>query len=252
MGPARIKWVVNGSSVPRQPRKRNGFGSRAPADDPERGDPPLDEPPQVESLVGRAVGGDAVALTMLLTQSRGGLCGYLGGRIPADLRGSIDADDVAQEAHVEVFRHIRAFEPRGPDSFHRWVKTIALRKLRDAIKARRAACRGGGRAAVGGGVAAHLEDSMVAFLDLLAGPDRTPSRSAARHEVVYAMQQAMTELPEDYRQAVWLVYIEGQPVAAAAERMGRTERAVHNLCYKAKDRLRDILGSRSRFFSSSG
>lgn len=92
---------------------------------------------------------------------------------------------------------------------------------------------------------------MVGLLDLLGGPDHTPSRSVARHEAVAAIQSAIDGLPEDYRRAVWLVYIEGHPVAASALAMGRTERAVHNLCYKAKDRLRELLGSQSRFFSGS-
>lgn len=209
----------------------------------------MDEPFPDEAFVNRAIAGDEVALTVLLTRSRAGLCGHLASRVPADLRGTIDADDVTQEAHVEVFRHIGSFEFRGPDSFFRWVKAIALRKLRDAIKARRAARRGGGRRVIEDVASPTAEDSMVAFLDLLAGPNRTPSRSAARHEVVAAMQDALTELPDDYRRAVWLVYIEGCSVAVAAAEMGRTERAIHNLCYKAKDRLREILGSRSRFWS---
>lgn len=208
------------------------------------------EDTQQPEMLKRAISGDVVALTVLLTESRAGVCAYLAHRIPADLKGTIDADDIVQEAHVEVFRHINSFEFRGPGSFDRWVKTIAIRKLRDAIKMRRADRRGGGNFAVSP-FPRHIEDSMVAILDLIALPGQTPSRSAARHEAVAAVQSALSELPEDYRQAVWMVYIEGRSVAAAAEQMGRTERAIHNLCYKAKDRLRECLGSRSRFLSSS-
>lgn len=210
----------------------------------------IEESPQA-GLIARAVAGDRVALTLLLTETRSGLCGYLASRIPADLKGTLDADDIAQEAHVEVFRHIGDFENRGPGAFERWLRTIALRKLRDAIKMRRADRRGGGRVAVSP-FPRHVEDSIVALLDLVAVPGQTPSRSAARHEAVAAVQSALSELPEDYRQAVWMVYIEGRSVASAAEHMGRTERAIHNLCYKAKDRLREHLGSDARFFSSSG
>ncbi len=211
----------------------------------------MDEPDRLEGLVRRAIGGDEVALTILLTESRNRLCGYLSGKIPRELGGRIDADDITQEAHVEVFRHVRSFEPRGAESFDRWVRTNALRKLRDAIKARRADRRGGGRLPVGA-LSANVEDSMIGLLDLLAGPDHTPSRSVARHEAVAAVHAALDGLTAEYREAVWLVYIEGRPVAAAAEQMGRTERAVHNLCYKAKHRLRELLGSDSRFLSSSG
>ena len=37
--------------------------------------------------------------------------------------------------------------------------------------------------------------------------------------------------------------IEGTSVGAAAQRMGRSERAIHNLCYKARKRLRDLLST---------
>lgn len=203
------------------------------------------------SMIRRAVGGDIVALTVVLTESRAKLLDYLQRRIPPDLKGTVDADDLAQEAHVEVFRHIGDFELRGPDSLDRWVATIALRKLRDAIKMRRADRRGGGKMALSP-FPRHVEDSMVALLDVLAVTTRTPSQSAVRHEVVAAVQDALAELPEDYRQAIWMVHIEGRSAAAAAEQMGRTERAIHNLCYKAKARLRERLGSDSRFMSSSG
>lgn len=211
---------------------------------------PMDESDRTMSLVTRAVAGDEAALTLLLAESAPGLRAYLSGRIPAALRGTIDADDITQDAQVEVFRHIRSFEPRGPGSFDRWVRTIALRELRDVIRARRAARRGGERVAVRAPTT-EQEDSMVGLLDVLSGPGASPSRSVARHEAVAAVQAAIEGLPEDYRQAVWLVYIEGQPVSAAAAAMGRTERAIHNLCYKAKDRMRHLLGSQSRFLSGS-
>jgi len=206
---------------------------------------------QYEQRVRRAIGGDAVALTALLTETRRPLCERIARRIPADLRESIDGDDVAQEAHVEVFRHISEFELRGDGSFERWVATIALRKLRDAVRARRADRRGGGARQIRA-VAGNVDDSMIALLDVLAGPDRTPSRSVARHEAVAAIKAALDALPADYRDAIWLVNIEGRPVAEAATAMGRTERAIHNLCYKAKDRMRELLGSGSKFLSSSG
>jgi RNA polymerase sigma factor (sigma-70 family) len=97
-----------------------------------------------------------------------------------------------------------------------------------------------------------LESSVVMLLDLMAASGRTPSRTIARREAHQAVEAALKVLPEDYREVVRLVYLEGLAVAQAAERMGRTERAIHNLCYKAKRRLREMLGSGSRYLSSSG
>lgn len=98
----------------------------------------------------------------------------------------------------------------------------------------------------------RCEDSVITLLELMAGPEKTPSRIATRQEAIQAVQAALAHLPQDYRKAVQLVYIEGRSVADAAAEMGRTNRAIHNLCHKAKKHLQDLLGSASRYFSSSG
>ncbi len=197
----------------------------------------------------RAIAGDTVATTVLLAHVHARLADHLTRRIPRSLQSRIDAEDLLQETQVEVYKHVTRFEPRGEDSFYRWVATIALRRLRNAIKAHRTIKRGGGWGHVGGG---SFEESAIALLDWMAGPEKTPSHSAARHEAVGAVQAALDALPAHYREAIRLVYLEGRSVAEAAAVMHRTERAVHNLCHKAKIRLRELLGSSSRFLSRTG
>ncbi len=204
-----------------------------------------------DELVVKAVAGQATALKLLLIESRDLLCKDIAGRVPADLRGVLDVDDVVQEAHIEVFRRIAKFVPRGPNSFYRWVSAIALSRLRNAIKWQRAAKRGG-RWRAAEFRTRQVQDSTIALLDKLAGRDRTPSHYAARTEAVRAVQVAMADLPEQYRDALWLVHIEGRPVRAAAATLGRTERAVHGLCRRGMDLLRERLQSATRFLSFGG
>jgi RNA polymerase sigma-70 factor (ECF subfamily) len=201
-----------------------------------------------EALIRRAKAGDEIALTVLLTWHHQRLRERLARRIPADLRGMLDADDVLQEAEIAACRNFAGFEPSGPDAFYRWLGMIALQRLRNKIKAERAAKRGGGKVH-GQGV---NEESLVALLELMGGPEKSPSRKAARLEAIDAVQEALAQLPAAYRQAVQLVYLDGLSVAAAAAAMGRSERAVHNLCLKSKKYLGELLGSASRFLSSSG
>lgn len=199
-------------------------------------------------LVQRAAAGDTVALTLLLARSRGALSAHLTRRIPGDLRRVLDADDVIQEAHREVFLHIASFQPQGADAFYRWIATIALNILRNEVARARTTKRGGGRTLVNP-IPAGVQESIVAFLDLIEGSVATASRVAARFEGVQAVRSAIGHLPQDYQQAVELVYIQGLTVEAAAKRMNRSERAIHNLCFKAKAYLRELLGSQSRFLS---
>jgi RNA polymerase sigma-70 factor (ECF subfamily) len=211
----------------------------------------MDASPREAELVFRAVRGDHVAVTMLLTQSRQQLLRQVAGHIPADVRGLLDADDIVQQAHVDVFRKLSQFEDRGAGSFARWTATIALHRLRDAIRRQRADKRGGASSPVQARTA-QLEDSLITLLEWAEAPGNSPSRSVARREAVEAVQHALDELPPDYRRALWMVNIEGLSVVAAAQAMGRTERAIHNLCYKARKRLRELLGERERYLSHGG
>jgi RNA polymerase sigma-70 factor (ECF subfamily) len=199
-------------------------------------------------LIQQAVNGDGVALKLLLTDSHRCLCDRIARWIPTDLRRVVDAEDIAQDAHVEVFRRIRDFQPRRPHSFERWLTAIALSRLRNAIKKHRSLQRGGGCVQVGAAARAY-EDSAIALLDTLAGPGHTPSRSVARLEAAEAVQTALTGLPDHYEQAVWLVHIEGRSVRETAAQMGRTERAVHGLCRRGLKKLREHLLSETRFLS---
>jgi RNA polymerase sigma-70 factor (ECF subfamily) len=63
------------------------------------------------------------------------------------------------------------------------------------------------------------------------------------------VQIAIDGLKDEYRDVLRLRYFDGLSVAATAERMGRTEPAVHMLCHRAVAQLRDVLGSASRYFT---
>lgn len=209
----------------------------------------MDAEERTLDLVRQAVAGGAAALKLLLTESHARYCEYLARRIPPEYRTITSAEDILQETYVQVFTHIGGFQPTGPRSFDRWVMTIALRRLRNALKRERTIRRGGGRRAVA--IAGSVDDSMIGLLDLIASPVRSPSRTLARREAVEAMQAALSRLPDHYRKALWLVYIQGFTAADAADEMGNTERAVHGLCRRGLKMLREQMGSASAFLSSS-
>ncbi|MCG3125247.1 MAG: ECF RNA polymerase sigma-E factor [Phycisphaerae bacterium] len=201
-------------------------------------------------VVRRAVAGDAAALTILLTEAHGDLCRYVARRMPRDLATQLDAEDVVQMTCVEVFRHIGTFAADGPDAFGRWIRTIALRRLRNAIRERRTLKRGAERplAAIEPG----FGESAAALLEWMAVSERTPSRSVSGREAIERMQAALHTLPDDMRRAITLVYLEGRSAAEAAASLGCNEKAIYNHCHRGKEWLEELLGNRSQYFSSSG
>ena len=203
-----------------------------------------------EDRLEQAVGGNHAALTMLLMDLQPRLRSYIAAKVPARLQGRLDADDIVQETHIQVYRNITRFESRGEGSFDRWVSTIAVRKLRNALSKYRAQRRGGDNT-VASRLSNNGQSSACILLDLMAAPGRSPSGSAAGHEAVAAVQAGLEFLSEDQRRAVTLVYLEGWTVTAVAADLQRSEQAVYNLCHRAKERLHEVLQSGSRFLSSS-
>ncbi len=71
--------------------------------------------------------------------------------------------------------------------------------------------------------------SVADLVNLLSAGTHTPSRSVARHEAVGAIQNAIDQLPEEYRRAVQLRLLEGKSLEETAQLMNRGPRAVQGL-----------------------
>jgi RNA polymerase sigma-70 factor (ECF subfamily) len=199
-------------------------------------------------LTARAIAGETGALEELLLLHYDRLAARVTGKIPASMRGVISAEDVLQESFLEVINRINSFEARESDSFYRWLATIAEHRLIDLVRAHRAAKRGGGRSPLEGSPAGESR-SVVDLLSLLAVSERTPSRSVAGHEAVAAIRGALDQIKPDHRDALQMRYLEGLSVAATAERLGRTEAAIHMLCNRGLRALADVLGPDSKYLS---
>jgi RNA polymerase sigma-70 factor (ECF subfamily) len=202
------------------------------------------------TLVALATTGDRAAIQQLLMLYHDRLAAVIRPKIPADLRGTLSAEDVCQEAYVAVFRQMTSFHPHDERAFQRWLHTIADRKLVDVIRRQRARKRGGGKAALTSGD--DQVSSVVELLDVVAVHERTPSRSAAHRELVLTVQGALEKLKDEHRDALRLHYIQALTVAETAERMGRTEGAVLMLCNRGLRRLGEVIGDPTRFFSRKG
>lgn len=203
--------------------------------------------PDAGELVRRAVGGDRPALETLLEILRAPLAARIQARIPADLQALITADDILQEAFVDVFSSVGTFEARGERAFEAWVGRIAENRLLDAIKAQRAAKRGRDRMI--NPQTGTDDDALIDLLNAAAGSERTPSRALASAEAVAAIRTALAAVKDEYREALQLRYIEGRAMADVAAAMGKTEPAVQKLCRRGLDALRDALGNSARFFT---
>lgn len=201
-----------------------------------------------QELIAKATSGDPLALERLLLIHYTGLSRRVAARLPTSLQGVVSVEDVLQETFIQVFRGIGNFRPRSDRSFSAWLKRVAENRLRDSVKALRRKKRGGGFRQVH--VAADEHGSSVADLaEILSAGSHTPSRSIARREGIQAVQVAMAALPQHYRQAIRLRYLEGRSLNQVAEAMQRSPGAVRGLIDRAKEKMRAALGRSSLYLN---
>lgn len=198
-------------------------------------------------LVERAIAGEPLALDRLLLDSYGKLLARVEEKLPRELKSVVAAEDVIQDVFATAFRSIGTFRPDGTDAFYRWLTAIADNRVIDVVRAQNAAKRGGGRASAG-----QEKSSIAALIDLVAADDRSPSRSAGGHEAAAAVQVALAGLKGEYREALSLRYLEGLSVEETAARLGKTEAAVHKLCSRGLQALRESMGEAGKYLSRPG
>jgi RNA polymerase sigma-70 factor (ECF subfamily) len=203
--------------------------------------------PEAE-LLSRAVAGDRGALERLLVGYQRRLLLRVQRKLPATLLGSITPEDVLQDVFVDVFRTITRFDDRGVGAFYRWLMRLTDNRLIDVVRAQHAAKRGGDWGRL---TAPDDSSSLVGLAELLYVNSRTPSRSAAGREVAPVIRAALGDLKPEYREALQLRFLESLTVPEIAVRMNRSETAVHKLCSRGLQRLREVLGDASRYLSDS-
>jgi RNA polymerase sigma factor (sigma-70 family) len=184
---------------------------------------------------------DPRIVQMLFLAERGRLLSYIRGHFPQSLAPLVEPDDVLNDTYYEAARRMDTFRTTDGTSTFRFLVTIARRRIAQLLRIKGRAKRGGRSKRVA------QTDSIVAEMAELAAHSRTPSRSAARHEFLAALRQSLDRLPEDLRTAASLHYVQGLRPGEVARSMNRTERAVHQLCYRAIQQIRRDLRSASLF-----
>src|SRR5437773_4250710 len=165
-------------------------------------------------LVRRCLRGDAAAIQDLVTRFQSdvfGLCHRL-------LDHRHDAEDVAQEVFLRVFRSLRRWDDQRP--LRPWVLGIAVNRCRTWI----------GKRGKGPELVDYLHEA----------PDRRPADDTA--ELHRELRAAVDDLRDDYRLVFVLFHEHGQSyeeIAGAVERpVGTVKTWLHRARLELLDRLR--------------
>jgi len=162
-------------------------------------------------------------------------------------KAKLEPEDIIQETYAAAWPKIPEAEFENLAAFVGWLKTIAKHKTID-LRRRLLA----GKNDIRREVCDHADrnSSYLNLMDRLPSPQSTPSRGAARHEALALLTGQIWRLPQDYRNVIQWRFIQSLTVAEVAERLGRSEAAVHMLCHRALKKLQELMGSPSRYLSS--
>ncbi len=172
---------------------------------------------------------------------------YLESRIPASLRPELTADDILQEVWLAAYRACEHFTGRGPDSFDRWLHTLAHARLIDAVRRARRLKRGANvrytRPVWNG------PTSFTGICAYIEGPQPSPSQQVHLVETAHRILIALESLAPRQRAAVELRFLHGCALREIAQRLETTESAAKGLLGRGLALLRTMLGSASRYFT---
>ncbi len=196
-----------------------------------------------QQIISHAKDGNVEALSVLLNRHRDRLHSWIAKIIPDSLLGDVDADDIFQETCFAAFRRIGSCTCTDSNSFWSWLATISRNCVIDRLRAEHAAKRGGGRIEQ----IKNSSGSTICLLEELAVYHRTPSQSAAKNELIVAIESALNKLQEDFRTALRLRYIDQLPATDVAMKMGRSEAAIYMLCMRGMKALQLEMKSATLF-----
>lgn len=176
-----------------------------------------DYPETDEDLIGLVARGDIRAFELLVTR-------YQKQALRAAQRFVFDrqeAEDLAQEAFLIVFRKAHKYEPKA--SFKTWFFTILLNLCRNAAKKKK-----------------HVYmDFDSPELEMTGSQD--PAGKFDRRQIQQVLAKAIRKLPENQRAAFILCHYENFSNSEAARSLGVSVKSVESLLVRAKRKLREEL-----------
>jgi len=167
-----------------------------------------------EALMERLRGGDAGAFGELIGRHLGAVAGFAYRMVG----NAAEADDIAQETFLRLWRNRAVWEPRA--QLRTWLFRVARNLCVDRFRRR---------------------EVVTDEFPELADERRSASGEVQQRQVERIVAGALAALPERQRAAIGLVYYEGLSNIEAADVLGVSVEAIESLLARARRNLRESL-----------
>lgn len=181
-----------------------------------------------QELVRRAQQGEKLAFDALVSKYQRKVY-----RIALRLMGDpADAEDVVQETFIKAYRALPQF--RGESAFYTWLYRIAINAARNALELR-------GRHFPQTGSATPEDDETFGPESYLSNAD-TPESLLSGKQLAQVINQAMEDLPADWRLALSLREIDGMTYEDIAKAMACPIGTVRSRIFRAREAIAEKIG----------
>jgi RNA polymerase sigma-70 factor (ECF subfamily) len=145
-------------------------------------------------------------------------------RLGAELRGKLESWDVLQDALLASLKNVQSFDQTKEGAFLNWLAKVVENRIRDQLDYFHAGKRNHRRERP---LAGPCSAGSSISLDI---PERsgvrTPSQVLMLSEDLARLEKAMDQLPEEARELIVAVKIEGRTYQQIAEASGKSPDAV--------------------------
>jgi len=181
-------------------------------------------------LMGLASAGDMAAFEQLVERHQRLVVGTVGRMLGTNS----DAEDIAQQVFVRVWKNVKRYEPRA--KFTTWLLKITRNLVFNELRRR----------------SRHPAVPLQSETDEEERPLKdenaiSPDTTLLQHELQQAVDAAIAQLPETQRMAVILRRYEELSYEEIAEALDQSVSAVKSLLFRARTELRESL---KRYLSS--
>jgi RNA polymerase sigma-70 factor (ECF subfamily) len=156
------------------------------------------------------------------------------------LQGKVDPADLVQETFLEAHRDFAQFRGGTESELAGWLRQILATNTANQVRRYYGTQRRDVR--LERELAVELDQSSRVLDHGLVASQSSPSQQAARREQAVLLADALSQLPDDYREVIILRHLEELTFPEVARRMERSVDSVEKLWARALVRLRRTLG----------
>jgi RNA polymerase sigma-70 factor (ECF subfamily) len=203
------------------------------------------EPNRATKLLARARAGDVAARDELFRLCRNYVAVLARSQVESWLRAKVDASDLVQQTLLEAHRGFVDFQGQTEGEWLAWLKRILTHNAADFVRQYQGAKRRVGREVPLNAPVAQFAQADGSFAESAMHPpaeEPSPSVQLMAQERELHMADALTRLPEDYREVIFLRNLQRLPFDEVAKRMERSRPAAQMLWMRAIERLRQEMG----------